>query len=198
MKGNIQNNVVLSHGETILWRGKPKKSAFIATKSFAMLPIAIVWLYFDFDAIVSAFEKQEWYKILFLILHLTPFWIWLANVLTAFRRWKNTTYYLTDRRIIIQGGFLAVNETSIFYKDLRNTSVNVGFIDKVFHTGDISFDSIFGNGNKNNSFKFEDLQNPYEVYSQVQKIILDIQTDIEYPNKLRPDENPGFDTKYDP
>ena len=27
---------------------------------------------------------------------------------------------------------------------------------------------------------------------------LDIQTDISYPNAMRPDNNPGYNTKYDP
>ena len=35
---------VLAAGEAILWRGKPKRGAFIATKSLTMLPIAVVWI----------------------------------------------------------------------------------------------------------------------------------------------------------
>ena len=47
------NTPVLSANESILWRGKPKKSAFIATKSLTMLPIAVVWLMFDLNFIRS-------------------------------------------------------------------------------------------------------------------------------------------------
>ena len=43
---------------------------------------------------------------------------------------------------------------------------------------------------------FLDIENPQEIYSRLQKIVLDIQTDIEFPNALRPDENPGYNTKY--
>ena len=28
--------------------------------------------------------------------------------------------------------------------------------------------------------------------------MVDIKTDWNYPNKLRPEENPGYDTKYEP
>ena len=40
------------------------------------------------------------------------------------------------------------------------------------------------------------IEKPHEIYPRLQKIVLDIQTDIEYPNALRPDENPGYNTKY--
>ena len=106
-----QHNIVLAAGETILWRGKPKRGAFIATKSLTMLPIAIIWLIFDSSFLVAAFSGDgPWFMIPFMLLHLMPVWIWLGNVITAGRRWKNTNYYVTNRRLVIQSGFLAVNE----------------------------------------------------------------------------------------
>ena len=193
---------VLAAGEVVLWRGKPKRSAFIATKSLAMLPIAIVWLCFDSTLIATIFEggEQLFFLIPFTLLHLMPVWIWLGSTLTASRRWKNTTYYVTNRRIIIQGGFLAVNEASVFYKDIRNTQVRIGLLDKLFHTGDIIFDNGIYITGKNQPQKptLEDLEDPHGVYNRIQKIILDIQTDIEYPNAYRPAENPGYQTDYRP
>jgi bisphosphoglycerate-dependent phosphoglycerate mutase len=35
-----------------------------------------------------------------------------------------------------------------------------------------------------------------EVYNLVKKLQTDIYTDVMYPNALRPDENPGYKTKY--
>ncbi len=202
MKMNT-GRVVLSQGEVELWSGKPKRSAFIATKSLTMLPIAVVWFLFDFPIIQSSLQSGEdvWFILPFFALHLMPVWIWLANVITANRRWTNTTYYVTNRRIIIQSGFLAVNEMSLFYKDLRNVRLNIGFLDKLFHTGDICFDDGY-QYNKNrlgfSGFVFDDMADAAEAYSQIQKIILDIQTDMEYPNALRPDVNPGYTTEYRP
>ena len=46
------------------------------------------------------------------------------------------------------------------------------------------------------SLAFLDVDNSKEVYLKIQKIVMDIQTDIEYPNALRPEENPGYKTKY--
>ena len=42
---------------------------------------------------------------------------------------------------------------------------------------------------------FYDIEDCYEVYKKIQKIIVDIQTDIEHPNALRPEENPGYKSK---
>lgn len=192
---------VLTAGESILWRGKPKRGAFIATKSLSMLPIAVIWLILDLNFIGKAFSGGQMlgFLIPFFALHLMPVWIWLANVVSAGRRWKNTNYYVTNRRIIIQGGFFAVNETSLFYKDLRNARLRIGLLDKLFHTGDIVFDDGITVGNKQNrGHVFEDLEEAEDVYRRIQKIILDIQTDMEYPNAFRPEENPGYQTQYKP
>ena len=192
---------VLTAGEAILWRGKPKRGAFIATKSLTMLPIAVIWLILDLNFIGTAFSGGQMlgFMIPFFALHLMPVWIWLANMVTAGRRWKNTNYYVTNRRIIIQGGFFAVNETSLFYKDLRNAQLRIGLLDKLFHTGDIVFDNgVIVNNKQNRGHVFEDLEDAQEVYRRVQKVILDMQTDMEYPNAYRPEENPGYQTQYRP
>lgn len=193
---NMNRNTVLSNGETVIWNGKPKKTAFVIRKSIAMMPVAIIWLVLDSGIIISSVQDREmlWFIIPFFTLHLMPVWIWLANVITAHRRWKHTNYYITNRRIIIQGGFFAVNETSLFFKDICNTQVHIGLIGKLFGTGYIRFDT----STRENGHAFEDLENPNEVYSRVQKIVLDIQTDMEYPNALRPEKNEGYNTEYRP
>lgn len=195
---------VLAPGECVLWHGKPKRSAFIATKSLTMMPIAIIWLILDMSFLKSAFSQGEMLHFLipFFALHLMPVWIWLGNVLTAGRRWKNTHYYVTNRRILLQGGFLAVNETSLFYKDLRNAQLKIGLLDKLMGTGDIILDDGSWVPNNKNGRRtphaLEDLEDAQGVYNRIQKIILDIQTDMEYPNAFRPAENPGYQTQYRP
>ena len=197
MKEETGKKIFLSEGENIIWSGKPKKSAFIATKSSIMLPIAIPWLVLDLSIIITVFiegAEMAWIMIPFMIIHMTPVWIWLINVITANRRWKNTNYFITNRRVILQDGFFAVNEASLFYKDLHNAQMKIGLFDKIFHTGDILFDS----SQKDAGFAFEDLTDYDEIYLMVQKIIIDIQTDMEYPNAFRPEYNPGYKTNYHP
>ena len=133
----------------------------------------------------------------FFAIHLMPVWIWLSNVLTANRRWQNTKYYVTDKRIILQSGLVDMNYQTIYYKDINNINLKIGIVDTLLGVGDIYMDLASINiRSKSFSQAFFDIENPHEIYSKLQKIVLDIQTDIEYPNALRPNENPGYNTKY--
>lgn len=187
----------LNISEYILWQGQPKKKPFIAKRTFVMMPIAIVWLIFDSSAIAASIAEGGSFLFIFLpfmALHLIPVWIWLANIISARRIWKNTTYYITNHRIIIQNGFFAINETSIFYKDLKDVKLKIGIFNKFSHTGDVLLNATSGDSNSSDSFEF--LKDAQDVYERLQKIIFNIQTDIEYPNALRPKDNPGYNTNY--
>lgn len=193
----------LTEGEQVLWSAKPKKSAFVINNILTMLPFALIWLLFDsifIVAFVSSGSPKEMILpiILFFAFHLMPVWIWLGNVLTANKKWKNTKYYVTDKRIIIQTGIIGASYDTIYYKDIKNVSLKVGIIDKLLKVGDIYIDtgSILTSSSKNVMMTILDVENPYEIYGKLQKIVLDIQTDIEFPNAYRPDENPGYNTKY--
>lgn len=186
---------LLTQGEELLWSGKPKKSAFIMNKTVTMLPFAILWLAVDLGVMIPAFSfgfsSMQFFLIPFFALHLMPVWIWLSNVLTARKRWARTQYAATDRRIIIQTGFVGMSCESIFYKDISKVRLHIGAIDKMLKVGDIYFDL-----NRGSAQSFLDVENAEKLYPQIQKIVLDIQTDIEFPNDLRPEENRGYRTKY--
>lgn len=196
----------LVEGETLIWSSKPKKNAFIINKVLTMMPFALLWLAFDSAFLIPIIASGQLTQMLFFIvpffaLHLMPVWIWLGNIITAGRKWKNTKYYVTDKRIILQTGFVDMNYQTIYYKDIKNVNLRVGIIDKMLGVGDIYFDLgsyNTSNGTRTVSHAFLDIENPHEIYPKLQKIVLDIQTDIEYPNALRPDENPGYNTKYNP
>lgn len=192
----------LVKGETLIWSGKPKKSAFIINKSLMMLPIALLWLAFDSTFIIASLKggsQMLWFIIPFFAIHLMPVWIWLGNVLTANKRWQNTKYAITDRRIIITSGFIGAECQTIYYKDIKKVNLKIGIIDKLLKVGDIYFetnDFVPTNNNSIPQTAFLDIENIYEIYPKIQKVVLDIQTDIEYPNNLRPDQNDGYQTKY--
>ena len=185
----------LVQGENLIWSAKPKKSTFIINNIVAMMPFALLWLAFDSFFIITMIATGEIKQMLFFVipffaLHLMPVWIWLGNIITAGKKWKNTEYYVTDKRIILKTGVLGVDYQSVYYKDIRNVNLRVGMIDKLLGVGDIYFDNI------NRDIAFLDIENPYEIYPVIQKTVLDMQTDIEYPNAFRPDYNPGYNTEY--
>lgn len=200
-----ENSPLLS-GEKEIWSGKPKKKAFILNQVLSMAPIAIIWLLIDSGFIFMFLSNSEdggnlFFLIPFFALHLMPVWIWLSQVLTANKKWQNTQYYVTNKRIIIQNGLFASNYQSIYYKDIKNVNLHVGIIDKILGVGDIRFDlgyNVMTNKNAMNiNAAFLDLENPMEVYPIVQKTVMDIQTDIEFPNAYRPSKNPGYNTDYE-
>jgi len=191
---------LLVNKEQIIWKGKPKRFAYIFNQVITMAPIALLWLAFDSMFIFmmfrsGAFEAMSspWlviFIIAFFCIHLMPVWMWVSNVLTAQKRWMNTEYAVTDRRIIIVTGFVNMNVDSVFYTDITNVSLKYSLFDKILGVGDIYFDLEKG------SRCFLDLSDAEQIYVNVQKIVMDIQTDIHYPNALRPDTNPGYDTTY--
>ena len=97
---------------------------------------------------------------------------------------------LTNKRIIMSSGFIGIDYQTIFYKDIKKVNLNVGFMDKIFKVGDLYFYTAEGRN------AFLDIGDCYELYPKIQKVVLDIQTDIEFPNNLRPNENDGYNTKY--
>ena len=135
--------------------------------------------------------------IIFFAFHLLPVWIWLGNIITARKKWKNTKYYVTDRRIIIQTGIIGASYDTIYYKDIKNVSLKIGVIDKLLKVGYIYIDTgnttFTNSGTKKLFMTLLDIEKPY---TRLQKIVLDIQSDIEFPNAYRPSENPGYKTKY--
>jgi len=196
----VESTSPLVEGETLIWSSKPKKLAYVINQVLVMMPIAILWLAFDSFFIISmintgGIKDMLLFIIPFFALHLMPVWIWLGNILSANKKWKNTKYYVTDKRIIIQNGFIAENYQTIYYKDIKNVNLHIGIIDSILKVGDIYFDLGYRGNSKINA-GFVDIENSQEIYSKLQKIVMDIQTDIEYPNALRPNENPGYNTKY--
>lgn len=208
---NISYNDIegqLMPDESIIWKGTPKKSAFIINSSITMMPFALLWLAFDgfFISTIIASDGTEgmgFFFIGFFAFHLMPVWIWLYNVLTAYSRWKNTAYAVTNRRIIIRNGFIGYQYNSIYYTDISNVSLQVGAIDRMLGVGDIRIATNISigttkNGNSANTTSILDVENPEHVMGIVQKTVMDIQTDIHYPNALRPEVNPGYNTEYRP
>lgn len=60
----INVNDVLVNGESIIWSGKQKKSAYIINKFFTMLPFAIIWLMFDSIFIIGFITSGSFMEML--------------------------------------------------------------------------------------------------------------------------------------
>lgn len=195
---NVQCDDIIAEGENILWEDKPKKSAFILNKVIGKMPFALIWLAFDGFLIAMSMKASNissgmiMFMVVFFAFHLLPVWIWLSNILTAGKKWRNARYIVTDRRVVTQNGFVGMDYNTAFYKEIKNVRLQIQVVDRILGVGDIYIDTAGGK-----SIVFYDIANPQMVYRKLQKTIMDIQTDIEYPNALRPENNPGYQTKYD-
>ncbi len=190
---------ILNSDEQILWQGKPKQKAYIFSSVFSMMPLAIIWLLFDLGFIFAlsrfgVFEQLPVGAIIaivaFFVLHLIPVWIWIVNIVTAARRYKNLEYVFTNKRIIIRSGIIGIDFQNVYYSEIDSVNLKVGLIDKMLKVGDIY---IKGKGKAQILF---DIADPYFITQKLQEIVIDIKTDIEFPNELRPSSNPGYSTQY--
>lgn len=192
---NIED--VIGSDEQILWSGKPKKRAFLINAFTKMLPIALIWLLFDgafIGLMIGTMDEiptsVKIFMTVFFLFHLMPVWIWLSNVLTANRQHENLEYAFTNKRIIIKSGIIGIDFKNVYYSEIDSVNLRVGLVDRIEKVGDIYIKSIGG------ANVLYDLENPYTLTEKLQKIVVDIKTDIQFPNNLRPAENDGYSTKY--
>ncbi len=198
---SMQTNTVediLDEDESVLLRQKPKRSAYIFNSIIRMLPIALLWLAFDSTFIVLAVMSTHgagyiWaFLIPFFAVHLAPVWMWIAGIVKACAGYKNLEYVFTEKRIIVRSGVVGIDFKNIYYSDIEAVNLRVGLVDRMFKVGDIYITA------KHQAEVLFDIPNPYFILSKVQKIVIDIKTDINFPNDLRPETNSGFKTKYRP
>jgi membrane protein YdbS with pleckstrin-like domain len=188
---------ILDKGEKVLLRTKPVKKAYIWSAILTMFPFALLWAAIDSIFVVVLFsgkiEAPKWVYILmavFLIFHMTPVWIWLGNIIRSAIEYKNIEYVFTEKRIIVRSGIIGIDFKSVYYSEVEGVNLRVGLFDKIFKVGDVYIQSM------KQSTVLYDISNPYFILSRLQKITLDIKTDINYPNDLRPETNHGYNTKY--
>ena len=196
-----QNNSIeeiLGNEETLLLKQKPKKKAYIFNSFVKYLPMGFLWLLIDTGFIVGiafagSVPKIMWaFLVPFFAVHMIPVWACIANCIKAAKEWKNLEYAFTDRRIIIRTGVIGINIANVYYADIKGVNLRVGLFDRLFKVGDIYISS------EGQSQVLYDLENPYFILERVQKIVLDLKTDVYFPNDLRPETNSGYNTKYRP
>ena len=189
--------------EKILYEGKPDKKCFIFESVFnPLLPFALIWAIIDLGIIGTAFFEDSpsgmgFFLIPFMLLHMMPVWIYLGGVAFSVVRHRNTNYIVTDRAIYVSGGVFAKHFNVKPFAELSHINMHRGVFDQMFNVGDIiaTSNQLSENGNAQ-SVKLSSISNYAETYGLIQQLQTDIYTDVMYPNALRPDENPGYDTKY--
>ncbi|MBP8979282.1 PH domain-containing protein [Candidatus Dojkabacteria bacterium] len=192
---------VLVEGEQIKWEGKPKFLPYIFssgatiligiiflamtswissfTKSFSSvknsLPVRNIAMQQRavpaVDKATELIDKQtSAFSVILIPFYVIGFALILSPVFKIFA-YEKEKYAFTDKRIIISRGVIAQNFKTIDYKNIKNSQVKIGLIDKLFSVGKILIftGEIASTGGQNSSvYSLSDnlvgLSDPYEVY----------------------------------
>ena len=209
--------LMVGSNEKILWKGKPNKRCFILEGIFnPMLPFALAWFLFD-SLFIATFiggaatsgapAVFSIFPLIFFLIHLMPVWIYLGGVIFVFRRYQHTEYIVTDKGVYISGGLFSYTCNMKPFTELARVNIHRGIIDQIIGVGDVVLTSnnvadLYSSNIRVNGRPLDvgttiaDIKNYRKVFEIIKKLQEDIYTDTMYPNALRPEENPGYRTKY--
>jgi hypothetical protein len=188
--------------EEILWTGKPKFIPFIFTGvlgGLVTIGFALIWV-----LTANNWDKNNENPMsnYFWLFGLIPLAAGLFTFLKKVFSFSNTAYSYSDKRVMMRTGFIGTDFKTIDYDKISDIEVTVSVIEKMYNVGTIRFFSGRTQTDEGNTTKLYDswsaIENPYEVFKMVKQTSVNIKTDFNYPNALRPDTNPGYKTKYDP
>lgn len=199
---------VLDKNEKVLWEGIPHFWPFFLGRT---IPITIVGIFFltftlGFSAAWVATDGPFKYFI-FAMPHL---WVGLGLVfgpsIYNYLVFKHVYYAITDKRVILQKGVIGRDFDIVDFDKITDAQVTVGLLDKVFGGGDSGTISISTPtavmqtkaGPQPRPYQIHSISKPYEIFKLFKQVSHDVKTDINYPNKLRPSENSGYNTEYKP
>lgn len=194
MDERVEISELVKENEKLLAEAKPDKFVYCILPSLKMLPIAIIWLIFDGFFILQILPmfrtSMAFFLVPFFAIHLFP----VYGVFTSYAKrrieWNNLQYGITTQRVIRVGGALGVEVQAIDYHEIDAVNIKMSWLEKLRHVGTLEIVS------DNTRIDFVGIENPVKIYKMLTKTSFDVKTDIEYPNALRPDENPGYKTRY--
>ena len=191
--------------ETIYWAGKPNALCFMLPGVGFVLG-GLVWgliafffssAFFHVAPDSGGLGSMRAFVVVFFFLFSFPCWgsflllayLWLAH--------SRTFYAYSNRRLMIRSGAIGTSTQTFDYDSISNLDVTVGPIEGMLGAGSIRFNTGRTNVKGFPVFScFKAIREPYEVFKKIKETAMDIKTDEYYPNALRPEENPGYHSKY--
>lgn len=123
-------------------------------------------------------EATKMPAIMFMVFGGIPILLAVWGLISRFARYKNIAYIVTDNRLIIRSGLLGVDYQEIRRDSILSINVNVTPFDKMMkpNTGTLIFGTASNpiivntqnnRGTNQNAFKFECIDNPYDLYKML-------------------------------
>jgi uncharacterized membrane protein YdbT with pleckstrin-like domain len=193
---------IVGREESILWTGTPNFWTWMLT-AIPVLGFGLLWGAFDFGFTMLWFSSptetnnMDYFFIPFMMLHSFPCWGSVLYTFWLFLSHKNVTYALTDKRVMIRSGFFGIDYQIIDHDKIRDIQVNINPFEKMCDVGSILFNTGEAIADSAPLIKrFSGIENPYDVFRRIKEVSLDAKTDWNYPNANRPENNPGYNTRY--
>ncbi|MBS3080267.1 PH domain-containing protein [Candidatus Pacearchaeota archaeon] len=192
---------ILDSKEKVFWEGRPKFWPFFLS-GFAGALFGLIFLIVGGIFVIMGILSGNYFFIF-----IPHFWIGVVFVfgipLYKALVYSHTYYAITHKRIILQKGLIGRDFETVDFDQITNAEVNVGVLDKLFGGGSgsilLSTAGTFTytrRGPIQKPYTISHIANPYEVFKFFKKVSHDVKTDIHFPNKYRPTENPGYRTHY--
>lgn len=186
---------MLDKNEYIIWEGKPTFLPFFV-KGIISYTFILTFLYFFLYFMINGVLNLGYMETS--SIYIAFFWILPASLITALIyvpfAYRFVYYIVSDRRIIIQGGIIGRDFKSLDYSLIGNINLEAGIIDRVFSSKKTGTLELTTTGNL--STHLQHISDAEKVFTQIKNHVFNVKTDIFYPNALRPDQNPGYRTKF--
>lgn len=182
---------VRDRDEEIFWAGKPEFIPFILRGvPFLLAGFLAEWIYRGKTVQGLPFSLSP--GTLFLLAA-------ILYMLYLFLVYGNTHYGFSNKRLMMRSGFFGTDFKTIDYDKISDIEANVNPIENLFGVGTIqAFSGRTTEKGAKIYDRFISITNPYEVFKRIKEVSVDVKTDWNYPNALRPEENLGYRTKYNP
>jgi membrane protein YdbS with pleckstrin-like domain len=186
--------------EEILWTDKPKFIPYAITGLAAGFGV-IIFVAISYVMVRNAKDGEGLLGNSFLLVTAIPVVFFLWNFLRKLFSYSNTSYAFTNKRVMVRTGFIGIDFKSIDYDKISDIEVTVNVVERAFHVGTIKFFSGRTQTDDGVTTKLYDrweaIPNVYEIFKKVKQVSVDIKTDYNFPNALRPETHHGYNTKYD-
>ncbi len=169
-----RNREVYYAGEMILMDTRPR--IFLHIKSAIMKMILIVLIIYLFIPIINETIRLQAYfsstiqlplvegMTIALLLFLVILLLW---TLWDFISWKNTSYILTNQRVIIQRGLISKKRYYIHYDKIEDIAVYQSFFERLLSSGDI----VLFSGHENTRMIIRNVPNPNQMEQEINMLM---------------------------
>ena len=191
-------DTVKNDNEEIIWLEKPKYVPHVLSDLLDLKLIFFSIAFITIGFLLESVNGGKYYAWILAFLILSPS---IISVIFKVLSYNNTYYGYSDKRIFIRSGFIGSNFKIIDYDKILEIEVTVNIIEKIYGVGSVKFfsgriETDSDNITTRKFDKWEAISNPHQVFKMVKKVAVDIKTDYNFPNALRPDINPGYGTIY--